>query len=80
MPKDERGYVIVNGHMTQNTLKTLIKSKPAGFVIDSETVASLNQSGQSITIFEGIKTDVMPVIDLNGLQCCAEMFKNCDVR
>ena len=21
----------------------------------------------------------MPVIDLNGLQCCAGMFKNCDV-
>ena len=21
----------------------------------------------------------MPVIDLNGLQCCAEMFRNCDV-
>jgi hypothetical protein len=79
MPKDERGYVIINEHMTQNTLKTLIKSKPAGFVIDSETVASFNQSGHGIAIFEGIKTDVMPVIDLNGLQCCAGMFKNCDV-
>lgn len=79
MPKDERGYVIINEHMTQNVLKMLIKSKPAGFVIDSETVASFNQSGHGITIFEGIKTDVMPVIDLNGLQCCAEMFRNCDV-
>lgn len=79
MPKDERGYVIINEHMAQNTLKTLIKSKPAGFVIDPEMVASFNQSGHGITIFEGIKTDVMPVIDLNGLQNCAGMFKNCDV-
>ena len=79
MPKDERGYVIINEHMTQNVLKMLINSKPAGFVIDSETAASLNRSGRGITIFEGIKTDVMPVIDLNGLQCCAEMFRNCDV-
>ena len=79
MPKDERGYVIINEHMTQNVLKALIKSKPAGFMIDSETVASFNRSGRGITIFEGIKTDVMPVIDLNGLQCCAEMFRDCDV-
>ena len=79
MPKDERGYVIINEHITQNVLKMLIKSKPAGFVIDSETVASFNQSGHGITIFEGIKADIMPVIDLNGLQCCAEMFKNCDI-
>lgn len=79
MPKDERGYVIINEHMTQNMLKALIKSKPTGFMIDSETVASLNQSGHGIAIFEGIKTDVMPVIDLNGLQCCAIMFQNCDV-
>lgn len=79
MPKDERGYVIVNEHMTQNMLKTLIKSGPAGFVIDPETVASCNQNGHGVAIFEGIKTDVMPVIDLNGLQCCAGMFKNCDV-
>ena len=51
MPKDERGYVIVNEHMTQNTLKTLIKSKPAGFVIDSDFAQGVNGGGLIAEMF-----------------------------
>lgn len=43
MPKDERGYVIVNERMSQNMLNALIKSKPAGLVIDPDFVQKINR-------------------------------------
>ena len=51
MPKYERGYVIVNEHMTQNMMKTLIRSKPAGFVIDPDFAQGVNRGGLIAEMF-----------------------------
>ena len=51
MPKDERGYVIVNERMSQNMLNTLIRSKPAGLVLDSDFVKNANEGELHVNMF-----------------------------
>lgn len=82
MPKDKRGFIIINQGMTPNIVKQLISTKPAGFVIDPDLVKGVNNGELALEMFQGIRMEShdMPVIDLNGLQKCDEMFEGCNIK